>query len=71
MSFRLNYEILCTIFHLERFTLIINSQIIKRYNWPHRPVRIFTYLIGGASSSRESMESIACSNKGNSYSDEK
>lgn len=39
-------------------------QIIKRYNWPHRPVRIFTYLIGGASGSRESMHSMACSNKG-------
>lgn len=41
-----------------------HSEIIKRYNWPHRPVRIFTYLIGGGSSSRESMHSIACSNKG-------
>lgn len=40
------------------------SQIIKHYNWPHRPVRIFTYLIGGGSGSRESMHSIACSNKG-------
>lgn len=29
------------------------------------PVRIFTYLIGGGSSSRESMHNIACSNKGN------
>lgn len=42
----------------------IYFQIIKRYNWPHRPVRIFTYLIAGASSSRESMQGIACSNKG-------
>lgn len=41
-----------------------HTEIIKRYNWPHRPVRIFTYLIGGGSSSRESMHSIACSNKG-------
>lgn len=39
-------------------------QIIKHYNWPHRPVRIFTYLIGGGSGSRESMHTIACSNKG-------
>lgn len=43
---------------------IFTSQIIKHYNWPHRPVRIFTYLIGGGSGSRDSMHSIACSNKG-------
>lgn len=30
------------------------------------PVRIFTYLIRGDSSSRENMHSIACSNKGTS-----
>ncbi|XP_031622990.1 voltage-dependent calcium channel subunit alpha-2/delta-4 [Contarinia nasturtii] len=41
-----------------------HSEIIKRYNWPHRPVRIFTYLIGGASGSRDSMQTIACTNKG-------
>lgn len=41
-----------------------NFQIIKHYNWPHMPVRIFSYLIGGGSSSRESMHNIACSNKG-------
>lgn len=39
-------------------------QIIKQYNWPHMPVRIFTYLIGGDSSSRSSMHTIACTNKG-------
>lgn len=54
------YEIeLKTIFPLARC-----FQIIKQYNWPHRPVRIFTYLIGGGSGSRDSMHSIACSNKG-------
>lgn len=39
-------------------------QIIKHYNWPHMPVRIFTYLLGGDSGSRENMHKIACTNKG-------
>ncbi|XP_031336712.1 voltage-dependent calcium channel subunit alpha-2/delta-3 isoform X2 [Photinus pyralis] len=38
-------------------------EIFKTYNWPHRPVRVFTYLIGDSSSSVE-MQTMACSNKG-------
>ncbi|XP_037043821.1 voltage-dependent calcium channel subunit alpha-2/delta-4 isoform X2 [Bradysia coprophila] len=41
-----------------------HNEVIKHYNWPHMPVRIFTYLINGDSSSRENMHSIACTNKG-------
>lgn len=39
------------------------KEIFKTYNWPHRPVRVFTYLIGDSSSSNE-MYTMACSNKG-------
>lgn len=39
-------------------------QIIKQFNWPHMPVRIFTYLIKGDSSSRETLHNMACKNKG-------
>nr|XP_012134761.1 PREDICTED: voltage-dependent calcium channel subunit alpha-2/delta-3 isoform X3 [Megachile rotundata] len=38
------------------------TEVIKRYNWPHMPVRIFTYLIGGDKS--EELRSTACANKG-------
>ncbi|KAL5282154.1 CACNA2D4 family protein [Megaselia abdita] len=41
------------------------EDIIKQYNWPHRPVRIFPYLIGkGDSSSEDILHNMACSNKG-------
>lgn len=40
-----------------------SSDLIKKYNWPHMPVRIFTYLIGGDKSSE--LQDMACSNKGN------
>lgn len=39
------------------------TEVIKRYNWPHMPVRIFTYLIGGDKSPE--LRNTACSNKGN------
>ncbi|KAK0164848.1 hypothetical protein PV328_003419 [Microctonus aethiopoides] len=39
-----------------------SSDLIKKYNWPHMPVRIFTYLIGGDKSSE--LQDMACSNKG-------
>lgn len=42
----------------------IKLQIIKQFNWPHMPVRIFTYLIKGDSGSRETLHSMACENKG-------
>lgn len=39
--------------------------IFKKYNFPHHPVRIFTYLIGKDSSSAHEMHWMACANKGN------
>ncbi|XP_032667420.1 voltage-dependent calcium channel subunit alpha-2/delta-3 isoform X2 [Odontomachus brunneus] len=38
------------------------TEVIKRYNWPHMPVRIFTYLIGGDKSPE--LRNTACNNKG-------
>ncbi|XP_011332586.1 voltage-dependent calcium channel subunit alpha-2/delta-3 isoform X3 [Ooceraea biroi] len=38
------------------------TEVIKRYNWPHMPVRIFTYLIGGDKS--PDLWNTACANKG-------
>ncbi|XP_011153333.1 voltage-dependent calcium channel subunit alpha-2/delta-4 isoform X1 [Harpegnathos saltator] len=38
------------------------TEVIKRYNWPHMPVRIFTYLIGGDKSPE--LWNTACTNKG-------
>ncbi|XP_058819212.1 voltage-dependent calcium channel subunit alpha-2/delta-4 isoform X1 [Topomyia yanbarensis] len=40
------------------------SDIIKHYNHPHMPVRIFTYLIGKDKSSGQNMYQMACDNKG-------
>ncbi|XP_014216033.1 voltage-dependent calcium channel subunit alpha-2/delta-3 isoform X2 [Copidosoma floridanum] len=37
-------------------------ELIKRYNSPHMPVRIFTYLVGGDNS--EDLNSMSCNNKG-------
>lgn len=39
------------------------TDVIKRYNWPHMPVRIFTYLVGGDKSPE--LQNMACTNKGN------
>ncbi|XP_014246185.1 voltage-dependent calcium channel subunit alpha-2/delta-4 isoform X2 [Cimex lectularius] len=38
--------------------------IFKAYNWPHMPVRVFTYLIGKDKSNAAELFWIACSNKG-------
>nr|XP_031849146.1 voltage-dependent calcium channel subunit alpha-2/delta-3 isoform X2 [Nomia melanderi] len=38
------------------------TDVIKRYNWPHMPVRIFTYLVGGDKSPE--LHDTACANKG-------
>ncbi|XP_039313791.1 voltage-dependent calcium channel subunit alpha-2/delta-3 isoform X2 [Solenopsis invicta] len=38
------------------------TEVIKRYNWPHMPVRLFTYLIGGDKS--PDLQNTACTNKG-------
>lgn len=40
------------------------EDIIKQYNWPHRPVRMFTYLVGKSSSGLDHLSWMACSNKG-------
>ncbi|XP_043272509.1 voltage-dependent calcium channel subunit alpha-2/delta-3 isoform X2 [Venturia canescens] len=39
-----------------------SKELIKRYNWPHMPVRIFTYLLGGDKS--PDLKETACENKG-------
>ena len=39
-----------------------SKELIKRYNWPHMPVRIFTYLVGGDKSPE--LKEAACDNKG-------
>ncbi|KAK9758435.1 VWA N-terminal [Popillia japonica] len=41
-----------------------NHKIIQKYNWPHKPVRIFTYLVGSDSNSVNELHKIACDNKG-------
>ncbi|KYB29565.1 voltage-dependent calcium channel subunit alpha-2/delta-3 isoform X2 [Tribolium castaneum] len=40
------------------------QEIFKMYNFPHYPVRIFTYLVGKDSSSAHEMRWMACANKG-------
>uniref|UniRef100_A0A8D8RY65 Voltage-dependent calcium channel subunit alpha-2/delta-3 n=1 Tax=Cacopsylla melanoneura TaxID=428564 RepID=A0A8D8RY65_9HEMI len=39
------------------------KEVFKHYNWPHMPVRLFSYLIGKSSNFAE-MKQMACSNKG-------
>ncbi|KAK2576412.1 hypothetical protein KPH14_005750 [Odynerus spinipes] len=38
------------------------TEVIKRYNWPHMPVRLFAYLVGGDKSPE--LYDMACTNKG-------
>ncbi|KAL2728968.1 voltage-dependent calcium channel subunit alpha-2/delta-3 isoform X1 [Vespula squamosa] len=38
------------------------TEVIRRYNWPHMPVRLFTYLVGGDKSPE--LFDMACTNKG-------
>lgn len=40
------------------------NEIFKEYNWPHKPVRVFTYLIANGKSKEDDMKTIACNNKG-------
>ncbi|KAJ8970014.1 hypothetical protein NQ314_001443 [Rhamnusium bicolor] len=40
------------------------KEIFKAYNFPHSPVRFFTYLIGKDSSNAREMNWMACTNKG-------
>ncbi|XP_049277922.1 voltage-dependent calcium channel subunit alpha-2/delta-4 isoform X1 [Anopheles funestus] len=39
-------------------------EVIKHYNHPHMPVRIFTYLIGTDKSGGKNLYKMACENKG-------
>lgn len=41
-------------------------EVIKHYNHPHMPVRIFTYLIGTDKSGGKNLYKMACENKGRS-----
>ncbi|XP_007469581.1 PREDICTED: voltage-dependent calcium channel subunit alpha-2/delta-4 [Lipotes vexillifer] len=38
--------------------------VLEEYNWPHRKVRVFTYLIGKEVSFADRLKWIACNNKG-------
>ncbi|XP_063239126.1 voltage-dependent calcium channel subunit alpha-2/delta-3 isoform X2 [Bacillus rossius redtenbacheri] len=38
--------------------------IYKQYNWPHMPVRVFTYLVGRDAGNAAEMNWMACKNKG-------
>ncbi|KAJ1526252.1 hypothetical protein ONE63_009407 [Megalurothrips usitatus] len=40
------------------------KDVLRHYNWPHMPVRMFTYLVGKDSSSGTELHKIACGNKG-------
>ncbi|KAG8330702.1 Voltage-dependent calcium channel subunit alpha-2/delta-4 [Homalodisca vitripennis] len=40
------------------------QEVFKQYNWPHMPVRVFTYLVGKDTSNAKEMHWIACNNKG-------
>lgn len=38
--------------------------VFRTWNWPHMPVRIFTYGVGGDAASAHNMKDMACTNKG-------
>lgn len=38
--------------------------IVKDYNAPHMPVRVFTYLVGKDTSNSQELFGMACDNKG-------
>lgn len=40
----------------------VPNDLIKRYNSPHMPVRLFAYVVGGDKS--EELHAASCSNKG-------
>jgi hypothetical protein len=44
---------------------LVNSELVaQEYNEPHKPVRMFTYLIGREISDLEAAKWMACNNKG-------
>ncbi|XP_059050982.1 voltage-dependent calcium channel subunit alpha-2/delta-4 isoform X3 [Achroia grisella] len=38
--------------------------VFRTWNWPHMPVRIFTYRVGGDATAGHTMKDMACTNKG-------
>ncbi|XP_047984485.1 voltage-dependent calcium channel subunit alpha-2/delta-3 isoform X3 [Leguminivora glycinivorella] len=38
--------------------------VFRTWNWPHMPVRIFSYGVGGDAASGHNMKDMACTNKG-------
>lgn len=41
--------------------------VFRTWNWPHMPVRIFTYRVGGDTTAGHNMKDMACTNKGLFY----
>lgn len=39
-------------------------EIFEKYNWPHKPVRVFTYVIGREIIDTTATKWMACNNKG-------
>ena len=42
-----------------------SEDLVKKYNFPHMPVRIFTFLVGGSKS--DALSTMSCKNKGNFF----
>ncbi|KOB73141.1 putative voltage-gated calcium channel alpha2-delta subunit 1, partial [Operophtera brumata] len=40
------------------------KSVFRTWNWPHMPVRIFTYRVGGDATAGHTMKDMACTNKG-------
>ncbi|KAM3967735.1 LOW QUALITY PROTEIN: voltage-dependent calcium channel subunit stolid [Aphomia sociella] len=38
--------------------------VFRTWNWPHMPVRMFTYRVGGDAAAGHTMKDMACTNKG-------
>lgn len=38
--------------------------VFRTWNWPHMPVRIFMYGVGGDAAAAHNMKDMACTNKG-------
>ncbi|CAG9135650.1 unnamed protein product [Plutella xylostella] len=38
--------------------------VFRTWNWPHMPVRIFTYRVGGDAAAGHNLKDMACTNKG-------
>ncbi|RVE51074.1 hypothetical protein evm_004217 [Chilo suppressalis] len=38
--------------------------VFRTWNWPHMPVRMFTYRVGGDATAGHNMKDMACTNKG-------